>query len=589
MKASKPSRNFINDIPITYKFLIIYICCILIPIIAINLFFYGQNSKQIRLREESNFHMTMERVSKEIKAIIDESIIVSHSIEGDRLLAEALDRTYVDDIDYYDAYVALLRDRLSRNVLVNPSFVAAEIYLDNPSFQNGGNYFIYEYRTGKWFDQLPEDLSRFYLFAHVDQKRSGGGLEKKLSIVKELRQYADLSQYRKLLRIDLNLEKVNSILQRESENQQLLLVDHKNQVIATGSGTGQKDAFSLLDVEKDGSVQYALGGEEYVKGWKLIGVGNDTRMEALLDEARRSIIWLAIISTLLPSLLILIILRSYNFRIKKLVRHMQKVRHEKFDLIQMNEGADEIGGLIRTYNLMAERIHALINDVYKLEIKQKNLEIERIRAEMNMLHSQMNPHFLFNVMNALLVVSTTQGYTQVSDVIKNLSLMLRRLLRWTEDVVQLKDELEFTRMYLELEKFRFGDRMEYVFNIEDDAALCYVPRMSVQPLVENACKHGLQMTRRKGNITISAKLSGNELVVTVDDNGAGIEEDMLVKIRQAVYSTEDMKGHVGIRNVYRRLELYCEKRVVMELSSKQGAGTTIGYRIPYPLNKESGD
>ncbi len=580
MRFTKPMRNIINDIPLTYKFLMIYICCFLVPIIAVHLFFYDQNAKQIREREDHNLRTSVERAANEIKGMIDESIIVSHSIESDRLLAEALDRTYTSPIEYFDTYSTQLRDRLSRSVLTYPSLVAVEMYLDNPTFQSSGNYYGLKGEYAAWTKQLPDDLGRFRILVHEEMKRNGSGIEKKISIVKELRRFPDLSEYRKVLRIDLNVDKLYDILGREQGTLFLRLVDERGRVIASGYGLEKRNATAAPYQAEPNDLVHAIGERDYMRGWKLIGKANDTRMQALLDESRRSIAWLAVISTLLPSLLIYIILRSYHYRIKKLARHMQKARHEKFDLIQMSEGADEIGGLIRTYNLMAERIHALINDVYKLEIKQKNLEIERIRAEMNMLHSQMNPHFLFNVLNALLVVSTANGYAQVTDVIRNLALMLRRLLTWKEDVVALKDELDFTRMYLELEKFRFGERLAYEFDIDPSAMACRIPRMSVQPLVENACKHGLQRVRRKGWIRVSAHRSGDELVVTVTDNGAGIEEELLPKIRQAVHAADEMQGHVGIRNVFRRLELFCEVPVKIELSSEHGEGTTIEYRIP---------
>src|SRR5690606_3167271 len=227
MRPLIPSRNIINDIPITYKFLLIYFCCILIPIIAINLFFYDQTMRQIRLREEDNLRTSIERVANEIKGMIDESVIVSHSIESDRLLAEALDRTYTNAIEYYDTYTNMLRDRLSRSVLTYPSLVAVEIYLNNPTFQSGGNYYVMQDRAMKWMEEIPDDLRSFRLFAHEEMKRNGSGMEKKLSIVKELRQHTDLSGYRKLVRIDLNVDKLYSILNREHERMLLKLIDNR--------------------------------------------------------------------------------------------------------------------------------------------------------------------------------------------------------------------------------------------------------------------------------------------------------------------------------------------------------------------------
>lgn len=141
----------------------------------------------------------------------------------------------------------------------------------------------------------------------------------------------------------------------------------------------------------------------------------------------------------------------------------------KFDLIQIDEGRDEIGGLIRNFNGMTAKINALINNVYKLEIQKKNLEMERVRAELNFMQSQMNPHFLFNTLNAILVVCTKNNYSDVTDIIKSLSKLLRRLLSWKEDLVSLEEELVFIEMYLKIEKFRFREKFDYQFEIEEEA------------------------------------------------------------------------------------------------------------------------
>ncbi|UOK60945.1 HAMP domain-containing protein [Paenibacillus sp. OVF10] len=103
----------------------------------------------------------------------------------------------------------------------------------------------------------------------------------------------------------------------------------------------------------------------------MIGVADTRHLDHLLQEAFKSILGLLALSIVVPSVLIYIILRSYHYRIRKLSRHMEKVRNERFDLIEIHEGRDEIGGLIRTFNIMIGKIHTLINDVYKLEIRQK--------------------------------------------------------------------------------------------------------------------------------------------------------------------------------------------------------------------------
>lgn len=276
-------------------------------------------------------------------------------------------------------------------------------------------------------------------------------------------------------------------------------------------------------------------------------------------------------------------LRSYNYRVKRLSRHMQKVSNEKFELIRIDEGQDEIGGLIRNFNRMTTTINSLINDVYKLEIQKNNLEMERVRAELNFLQSQMNPHFLFNTLNAILVVCTKNNYSDVTDIIKSLSKLLRRLLSWKEDLVTLEEEMTFIEMYLKIEKFRFRDKFDYQFEIDEQSLQYKIPKLSMQPLVENSCKHGLQAIEGLGVIKVKTLVEEGRLKVTVSDNGKGIEPEKLQELLGNVQNEASSGTNIGIRNVYRRLELYYEDQVRFDISSVPDEGTIVTFDIPLKL------
>ncbi|MGO4108334.1 sensor histidine kinase [Paenibacillus sp. YAF4_2] len=577
--------NKINDIPLNQKFLMIYVFCVLIPIITINVFFYQQNSDNIRIREQENLRKSIDRAAAELHSMIDESVAVSHSIEGDDSLNEVLDKTYDSPVSSYDSYDSVLRNKLKRYMPVYPNILEIRIYTYNHSIQTGSNYFVINQAVEKstWLEPMLKQSGHAFRVMVYTETSGATGSSKKISIISDMDQGFSVvrPEYRKFLRVDLNVDKIYDILTRESESLHLELVNEQNQVVAE-TGDRNKDVYAADDSDWGSSDVFVsnLGTVSYVQGWKLVGRANNDRITSLLDEARRSILWLAVISTLIPSLLIFVMLRSYHYRIKKLARHMDRLRNERFDQITLPEGKDEIGGLIHAYNLMTMKINTLINDVYKLEIHQKSLEVERVRMEMNMLQSQMNPHFLFNTLNALLVVATKNGYKDVTEIIKSLSLLLRRLLRRADDLVPLKEELQFTLMYLQIEKFRFGDRFDYVVDVDPLAMDMRVPIMSIQPLAENACKHGLQAIKGGGIVRIEARLSERGLMVSVTDNGIGMEQEELERMQQAVRSEHAMEGHVGIRNVYRRLELFYHESIQFRMLNGPEGGLSVSYQIP---------
>lgn len=528
---------------------------------------------------------SIERATGELIGMLEEGVALSRSLAGDDQLYTALDHQYASPLDYYGEYNDLLRDRLTR--YMSPNIVEVSIYTDNASIQSGANYHVFHKSSNNlpWLNPLNQSEGNILVVAYNEP--SGLYPGKRISVVSKMNNYAAYSKYAKYLKIDLNIDKMDSILNRELDSLQLHLVDDQNQVVAASAGIGDPNAPIAQDPPLSSTfsssgyaMERSIGDYSYVKGWKLVGIADTRRIDELLKDARNSIIWLAIISTMVPSLLIFIILLSYHYRVKKLSRHMEKVRNERFDLIDIKEGRDEIGGLIRTFNVMISKITSLINDVYKLEIRQKSLELERVRTELSMLQSQVNPHFLFNTLNALLVVCTKKGYTDVTEIIKNLSLLMRQLLSRVDDLVPLREELELTTMYLQIEKFRFGHLFNYSFDIDPQALSMRIPRMSIQPLVENACKHGLQARKDDRTIVVTAKLNERDLVVSVVDNGVGMERRKLQQLMEKVRSDAGMDGHIGIRNVYRRLELFYNGIVRFQLNSDPDKGTEAGFHIP---------
>ncbi|MFC9709224.1 sensor histidine kinase [Paenibacillus sp. NPDC056933] len=577
----------VNDIPLRSKFLLIYVLSILLPVITINLFFYQRTSADIKVREQENLRKSMERAAGELMGMIDESVALSRMIAADDSLYEALDRTYRSPVDYYNEYHGFLRDKLTRYMSAN--ILEVRIYTDNQTIQTGSHYIVMD----KGADSLPglkqlEKTSGGIMVVDYNET-SGFNPGTRISVIGKMDTYDSYDNYAKYSKVDLEVSRVYSILNRETDSLQLRLVDGTNRTVVSSGDVTEGNLGAWVDMPTTGSnakseymMEKSLGNLAYLKGWKLIGIADTRHLDQLLEEALNSILGLLAISIVVPSVLIYIILRSYHYRVRKLARHMEKVRNERFDLIDIHEGRDEIGGLIRTFNMMIGMIHSLINDVYKLEIRQKDLELDRVRTELSMLQSQMNPHFLFNTLNALLVVSTKNGYTEVIEIIKSLSLLMRQLLSRSDNLIPLQEELQFTSLYLQIEKFRFGELFDYTFDIDPEATTLRIPRMSIQPLVENACKHGLQARKAGRLIKVTAKLSESGLDVRVIDNGIGMDESKLSQLLRDMRSDRPLDGgHVGLRNVYRRLELFYAGDVNFTINSEAGTGTDAGYHIPY--------
>lgn len=587
--------TIVNDIPLNYKFYLIYIVGVLLPIMVLNLVFLDRITDLIKSREQQNLEISLERARKDILDFIEGGVSVGYALSTDKNLYEMLDRTYTDSIEFYNMFDEQLRDRMNSYMPVNNQLERISVYTDNRTIVSGGNYQVMNDKVwaSDWYRQAKNSTTQVFVTAYrTSENKNLASSIPTLSVVETMDNYRNLNKYEKVLRIDLDLNEIYDIIVREKDYLSLYLINEQNKIVMSADSGYQrltKEPYPVFDQLGNGQGQeedvqiVPVGTANYLKGWRIAGITQGERISQAILDIRLYAAALATTLTLLTSGFIYIMLRSYNYRVKRLSRHMQKVSNEKFELIAIDEGRDEIGGLIRNFNRMTSRIHSLINDVYKLEIQSKNLEMERVRAELNFLQSQMNPHFLFNTLNAILVVCTKNKYSDVTDIVKSLSKLLRRLLSWKEDLVSVQEEITFIEMYLKIEKFRFRDKFDYVFEIDEQSLKYKIPKLSMQPLVENSCKHGLQTIEGLGIIRVSTAVLDNRLQISVSDNGKGIEPDKLKELLFAIRKEDSSGANIGIRNVYRRLELYYADQVRFGISSTPGLGTVVTFGIPLRL------
>ncbi|WNS43049.1 histidine kinase [Paenibacillus sp. MMS20-IR301] len=585
--------TIVNDIPLNYKFYLIYIVGVLLPIMVLNLVFLDRITDLIKSREQQNLEISLERARRDIRDFIEGGVSVGYTLSTDKNLYEMLDRTYADSIEFYNMFDEQLRDRLNSYMPVNNQLERISIYTDNRTIVSGGNYQVMNDKVwaSDWYRQAKNADTQVFVTAYrTSENKNLASSTPTLSVIEWMNSYNNLNKYEKVLRIDLDLSEIYDIIVREKDYLSLYLINEQNKIVMSADSGYQRiteepyPVFDQLgDDQREDVHVVAVGTANYLKGWRIVGITQGERITKAILDIRLYAAGLATTLTLLTSGFIYIMLRSYNYRVKRLSRHMQKVSNEKFELIAIDEGRDEIGGLIHNFNRMTSRIHSLINDVYKLEIRSKNLEMERVRAELNFLQSQMNPHFLFNTLNAILVVCTKNQYNDVTDIVKSLSKLLRRLLSWKEDLVSVQEEITFIEMYLKIEKFRFRDKFDYVFEIDEQSLNYKIPKLSMQPLVENSCKHGLQTIEGLGVIRVRTAVLDNRLQITVSDNGKGIQPDKLKELLFAIRNEDSSGSNIGIRNVYRRLELYYADQVRFEITSTPELGTVVTFGIPLRL------
>lgn len=270
--------------------------------------------------------------------------------------------------------------------------------------------------------------------------------------------------------------------------------------------------------------------------------------------------------------------------IESLLRSMEHFQKGNFDEKVHISFNDEIGRLGEGYNAMVQNIRRLIEEVYVLEIREKEAELDALQA-------QINPHFLYNMLDTLSWKALRRGEEEISMMIRSLSRVFRLSLNQGKNLTLVGSEKELIENYLTLQKIRFKDRLHYRIEVDPDIHELIIPKLLIQPIVENAVVHSVEDTSDEVSIRVAGEIVDENMVFTVEDNGKGMSAEEIQKISKSgthenENSVSTKKGGYAIRNIRLRLNIYYGESYSFRFSSTPGAGTTVRLSIPTTFPKE---
>ena len=283
--------------------------------------------------------------------------------------------------------------------------------------------------------------------------------------------------------------------------------------------------------------------------------------------------------------LIVILYFSKNFsdRINILRSEMHKVVKGNFNIKKSIEGNDEISEVYDDLYIMMESINKLIDEVYIRKIQQEKLMVKQKEAEFKMLASQINPHFLYNTLETIRMRAFCSGDKELAGIVKKLGKIMRRNLEVSNQNVSFESELELVKNYLEIQELRFKGKVEHEFNIEVDVKKYNILPLLLQPIVENAFVHGLEGTKEKGKIIVSAFEDFGYLLVEISDNGCGMSRERLEFINDNLGKTNKKEnGHqsIGMGNINERIKIFYGDKYGIHVFSELNGGTKVVLVLP---------
>lgn len=293
-------------------------------------------------------------------------------------------------------------------------------------------------------------------------------------------------------------------------------------------------------------------------------------------------ILIVFITIIISFFIILYFSRGMSNRINILRQQMHQVVNGDFNIPHKISGNDEIGQLYNDMIFMLKSIKNLINQVYVQKIKEEKLKAGQKEAEFKMLSSQINPHFLYNTLETIRMKAFCNGDKEIADIVKKLGKIMRRNLEVSGKPVTLKSELDLLENYLEIQSIRFEGMVKYNVYVDksiNTSEYMIIPLL-LQPVVENAFVHGLEEKKEKGTINISINTENDDLIITIRDNGIGIDDKKLIELNKIINTKNCENKSIGIRNVNQRIKIYYGKNYGLALTSKYGIGTSVKINLP---------
>ncbi|AIQ46241.1 histidine kinase [Paenibacillus sp. FSL R7-0273] len=352
----------------------------------------------------------------------------------------------------------------------------------------------------------------------------------------------------------------------------------------------EAELLSQLTPEQGGQLTWADEAEKYLviydisqkEGWKLVKPIPYKQIYEAATTTRKLSYSIGLLFLMASVILVGFLSNRITSPLKNLSLQMKRFSAGSFEAEARVEGNDEIAYLSRHFNKMVERTNELINERYKMKIVEKNAVLKALEAE-------INPHFLYNALQAISTKALKNNNDDIVEMVDNLALTLRYCISG-RDVVQASEELRHIERYLALQKARFGSRMQVVYNWDESLMELRIPKLSVQTLVENCIKHALEKVSATVTIRIEAHVTPAYSVISVKDDGPGMTEERLGEVLGSlqIQWEEELGGEaagdgghesIGLKNLNTRLKLLYGDEAGLLITS-EGNGTQMDILLP---------
>ncbi|MHA6529157.1 cache domain-containing sensor histidine kinase [Paenibacillus sp. BAC0078] len=588
----RPRKPF-ADYSIRYKLFATYMLVIIIPFVLL-LYLHlrltaNENEKQALYSARKMLEETKSYLQYRAETVREVLNFISFNDTVQTLVAE--DPRRYEDVNVWGTDANKLA-RVLGQFRYNSDIETVQLYMkqglasatENPDYMNLGNV-----ESSEWFKDFMASHSAF-AWLPSSAFRSEGDSDK-VSVLRVIPNAHNIQQTDGIVRAQISQSTLRSVLNHAiaTPSTSVALFNDHGDILSTSGGfpyTAKDFTDMMSRASADGDTgnywtdRLEFGGERILFGLQAIP---ETDMSVAMivpysdilkssNKMRNRLILIFALIVPVTFVLSFIVAGSATKRLRRLILHVRKVKNGNFRIAPLPANHDEIGELTYNFNVMVENVSRLMEETYTLGREVKNKELKALQA-------QINPHFLYNTLDLINIMAIESGNGDISKVVDRLALFYRLSLSNGSETVTLDSELRHVESYVSIQNMRFGNAITLTLEIPPPLLDCEVPKIMLQPLIENAILHGImEKDSETGTIWVSAAEEKGDLVVDIRDDGIGMDEETLATILTKTASKRT--GGFGIRNIQERLQLNYGPMYGLSFVSRPGEGTSVRIRLP---------
>ena len=529
----------------------------------------------------------IEQVNSDIDSYMDYLHNISVLIASDGDVQDYLFRNHMTDLERTDRFkrittqFATIMD--TRDDIVNIGIIGDERYIINSGYYKMNENVVLDELD--WVQETRNKKGVTVISSSHVQNLVDGKYEWVITLAKSLSKKGN-PDIKGLFFVDLNYSSISELCSKISFGSKgyIYILDGDGNLIyhpqqqLLYSGLKQEKIQEVLQckentfVTDDGKLYSISTSKE--TGWTVVGVAYTEELLKNSDETIRIYFISAILILMAAFVLAYVLSYGITKPIKVLGDSMKEVEKGNFDNAALEvQGQNEIARLSTTFNIMTTEIKHLM---------EQNVEQQRQKrkSELKALQAQINPHFLYNTLDSIIWMAEWGKTKEVVLMTSSLAKLLRQSISNQNELVRVEEEVEYTKSYLTIQKMRYKDKLGYEVLVSPEVLGRKIPKLVLQPLVENAIYHGIKYKEGKGNVTIEGVREGNDMILKVSDDGVGMNAEQLGKIFEK-RETDTRKNGVGVLNVHERIQLYYGAEYGLRFYSEEMKGTRVEVRIPW--------